>query len=74
MTLVSHLGNKGYDLYTDRFYTSPALAVELERVGITLTGTSQSNKRGLPIELKQKPKMSKKQEMPVQWKVTDLEV
>ena len=64
MTLVSHPGNKGYDLYTDRFYTSPALAVELQRVGITLTGTIQSNKRGLPMELKQKPKTPKKQKMP----------
>ena len=40
------------------------LAVELERVWITLTGTLQSNKRGLPMQLKQKPKMPAKQKMP----------
>ena len=26
LTLVEHLKNKGYDLYRDQFYTTPALA------------------------------------------------
>ena len=38
LTLVDGLENKGYDLYTDRFYTSPLLATELKKKGITLTG------------------------------------
>ena len=38
-TLTDHLRDKGYDLYTDRFYTSPLLADALEQMGITLTGT-----------------------------------
>ena len=43
-TLTDHLRDKGYDLYTDRFYTSPLLADALEQMGITLTGTVLSNK------------------------------
>ena len=39
LTLVEGLDNQGYDLYVDRFYTSPLLATELEKVGITITGT-----------------------------------
>ena len=38
-TLTDHLRNKDYDLYTDRFDTSPLLADALEQMGITLTGT-----------------------------------
>ena len=36
-TLVEPFHNKGYDLYVDRFYTSPLLASELSKVGITVT-------------------------------------
>ena len=56
LTLTEHLHNKGYDLYTDRFYTSPALAEELDKIGITLTGTLMSNKRGLPKQIKRNKK------------------
>ena len=38
LSLVEGLHNKGYDLYVDRFYNSPILATELEKVGITITG------------------------------------
>ncbi len=38
LTLVEDLQNKGYDLYVDRYYNSPLLASELEKVGITVTG------------------------------------
>ena len=38
-TLVSGLHHKGYDLYIDRFYCSPQAANELEKIGITVTGT-----------------------------------
>ena len=42
--VTDHLRDKGYDLYTDRFYTSPLLADALEEMGITVTGTVLSNK------------------------------
>lgn len=34
----------GYDLYTDRFYTSSTLAVELDAINTTLTGTAMANR------------------------------
>ena len=57
LTLVEHLKNKGYDLYTDQFYTSPAQADRLQKCGLTLTGTIMSNRRGLPEQFKGKHKM-----------------
>ena len=59
VSLIEHLKDKGYDLYTDRFYTSPILADSLQQMNITLTGTIMSNKRELPLQLKTKNKMSK---------------
>ena len=59
VSLIEHLKDKGYDLYTDRFYTSPILADSPQQMNITLTGTIMSNKRGLPLQLKTKNKMSK---------------
>ena len=44
--------NKGYDLYLDRFYSRrPLLATDLDKVGITVTSTVQSSRKGLPQEL-----------------------
>ena len=37
--LVEPFHNKGYDLYVDRFHFSSLLATELNKVGITITGT-----------------------------------
>ena len=54
LTLTQPLYNQGYDLYTDRFYTSPLLALELEKVGTTLTGTVVSNRKGLPYAVREK--------------------
>ena len=51
MTLVEPLNNKGYDPYVDRFYNSPLLATELSKVGITVTGTVMSNRKGLPKDV-----------------------
>ena len=56
MTLVQPFHDKGYDLYVDRFYNSPLLATELSKVGITVTGTVQSNRKGLPKEVTTKRK------------------
>ena len=52
LTLMDPLKNRGYDLYTDRFYTSPQLATELLHIGTTLTGTVMVNKRDLPAAVK----------------------
>ena len=46
------LHNKGYDLYMDRYYASPVLATELSKVGITITGTMQTNRKGVPTVVK----------------------
>lgn len=51
-TLVEPFKDKGYDLYVDRFYTSPVLADELTKIGMTVTGTVQANRKCPPEELK----------------------
>ena len=56
LTLVQGLHNKGYDLYVDRYYTSSLLATELQKVGITVTGTMQTNRKGVPTAVKRGPK------------------
>ena len=38
----------GYDLYTDRFYTSPEVATELLQISTSITGTVQTNRRNMP--------------------------
>lgn len=48
LTLMEPLKNLGYDLYTDRFYTSPILASELLKIGTTLTGTVMCNRKNMP--------------------------
>ena len=55
-TLVEPFHNKGYDLYMDWFYTNPLLASEMTKVGITVKGTVQSNRRGMPKEVTAKRK------------------
>lgn len=55
-SLVELFHNKGYDLYVDRFYTSPLLSSELTMVGITVTGTVQCNREGLPKDVTVKRK------------------
>ena len=59
LTLATPLAHKVYILYTDRLYTSPILAAELEKMEMTLTGTVQSNRRGLPEGVKGKCKGKK---------------
>lgn len=56
MTLVQPYHHLGYDLYVDRFYSSPLLCTELTKVGITVTGTVQANRRGLPKDITAKRK------------------
>lgn len=39
-----------HHVYTDRYYTSPELANELESMNFLLTGTVMTNRKGLPSE------------------------
>ena len=59
LTLVNPVAGLGYDLYTDRFYTSPVLATELLRIGTTITGTVMCNKKNMPAATKSKSKRRK---------------
>ena len=52
LTLMDPLKDLGYDLYTDRFYTSPILAEELLSIGTTLTGTVMCNRKNMPAASK----------------------
>ena len=59
LTLMAPLANKGYDLYTDRYYTSPQLARQLLEIGTTITETMMVNRRGMPAATKAKYKGKK---------------
>ena len=54
LTLVNPLVGQGYDLYTDRFYTSPLLASELLKLNTSLTGTVMCNRKEMPAAVKGK--------------------
>ena len=56
LSLITGL-EKGYHIYMDNFYTSPALFTDLKRKGFEACGTVRSNCRGLSHFLK-----------PLQWK------
>lgn len=66
--IVLHLMNmllptakgSGYQLYTDRFYTSPDLALELHKQKVHITGTVKVNRKNLPPNFK-KLKLQKHQ-------------
>lgn len=45
---------EGYHLYTDRYYTSLPLAKELMQMKCHLTGTIQTNRKGVPTTIKKK--------------------
>ncbi|XP_046998409.1 piggyBac transposable element-derived protein 4-like [Schistocerca americana] len=51
-TLLANLSGKGYTLFTDRFYTSPILASELEAAKSALVGTTRKYRWGLPCAIK----------------------
>ncbi|XP_041093516.1 piggyBac transposable element-derived protein 4-like [Polyodon spathula] len=51
--LLQTANGHGFHLFTDRFYTSYDLAVELLKIKIHLTGTVKANRRGLPAAVKQ---------------------
>lgn len=45
---AAQLLNKGFHLFTDRFYTRPALAIDLFKKNTLLTGTVMANAKGMP--------------------------
>lgn len=47
-TLLSNLQNLGYNLYLDRFFTSPNLAQELRHVETNVCGTVSKKRVGMP--------------------------
>ena len=51
--LAQPLFDKGYKIYTDRFYTSPLLADYLSKVGLATCGTVMVTRKDFPQELKQ---------------------
>ena len=58
--MVSGLENQGYIVYTDNFYSSSALFLELQRQKFGAVGTIATNRRGCPDALEgQKKKMLK---------------
>ena len=56
--ITSVIKESGYHVFTDRLYTSIELAQELFNRKMHLTGTLNTNRKGLPIQFKKgKPKM-----------------
>lgn len=50
--LLGTLAGNGHTLYTDRFYTSPTLAREMETLETGLVGTVMKNRAGMPLVVK----------------------
>lgn len=42
---------QGYKLYFNKFYTSPTLLSDLLQVEVAATGTLNTNRRGVPMEV-----------------------
>ena len=52
LRLVEPITGLSHHLYTDNFYTSPALYAELRRRGFEACGTLRLNRQGVPSEAK----------------------
>ena len=59
LDLMSGLERLGLDLYTDNYYTSPELYLELYKRGVNACGTVRTNRRGYPKELVHRSKTGK---------------
>ena len=59
LDLLSGLENTGLDLYTDNYYTSPYLYLELYKRGVNACGTARTNRRDFPKVLICKRKTGK---------------
>ena len=56
LKLMDGLEGRGHYIYTDNYYSSPALFGDLQRLGFCTCGTVRKNRRGLPDEMKAKVK------------------
>jgi hypothetical protein len=52
VVLLKGLEGRGHHVYTDNYYSSPALFSELHDLGFGACGTVRVNRRGLPPEMK----------------------
>jgi hypothetical protein len=59
-SLVTIEPDSGFHIFTDRFYSSYQLAVELLKINMNFTGTVMVNRKGLPVQLKNMCKKLKK--------------
>lgn len=53
MSLLEGLEGKGHHVFTDNYYSSPALFAELREKGFGACGTVRVNRRGIPAAMKQ---------------------
>ena len=51
MRLTEKFQGKGYIVYTDNFYTSPQLGLDLLEKNLYTTGTHCSNRKNVPNEV-----------------------
>lgn len=56
LKLLEGLEGRGHHVYTDNYYSSPALFGDLQRLGFGACGTVRKNRRGMPDEMKAKLK------------------
>ena len=52
LTLSHSYEGLGHHIFTNCFYMTPELAMELERCGLAFTETAQTNRRGMPQAIK----------------------
>ena len=52
LKLVEGLEGRGHHVYTDNYYSSPALFGDLRRLGFGACGTVRVNRQGMPKEMK----------------------
>ena len=70
--LLNGYEDRGHKLFTDNFYTSPALYKKLKEKNIGACGTVLDNTRGYPQQLKKKERKMKRGDPPVFAKSQDL--
>jgi hypothetical protein len=64
--------NNGHIVYTDNYYTSPALYLELERRNIGATGTVKAGRKGMPRSLHPQQLALRKGDDPVFMRASNL--
>ena len=52
LNLTEKLSNKGYNVYTDNYYTSPDLFLKLHSAGFNACGTVRKDRKGLTSSFK----------------------